>query len=262
MTTLQPDFSTVTETPFTRATRDQLQIMYTRYHLAAQYGVGKDALEVACGAGTGVGLLARSARHIVGGDIDERNYRIAAQTYKSRSNVEIKQIDAQELPFSDGSFDLVILYEAIYYIPSPESFFREARRVLRSGGTLLLSTVNCRWDEFNPSPFSLKYFDAAELSEALTRNGFVVEMRGGFLQESRGRLGALINLIRRAAVRLRLVPRTMKGKEWLKRIFYGALKPIPAELTPGVAVPAPLHILTPPYLADHYRFIYAIGTRQ
>jgi len=254
------NFSTVTETPLTRATADQLQIMYTRYDLAAKYASGKEVLEVACGAGMGLGFLARVARRTVGGDIDERNCAIARQTYRGRTDVEVRQFDAQELPLPDASFDVVILYEALYYIPAPDAFFREARRVLRPGGTLLISTVNCRWGEFKPSPFSVKYFDAAELAESLVRHGFHVEMRGGFPESTEGLAHAIIGLIRKVAVRLHLIPKTMKGKEWLKRLFYGGLKPIPRELGPGPSTPAPLDVLAAPYSANQYRFIYAIAT--
>jgi SAM-dependent methyltransferase len=254
-----PDFNTVTETPLTRATNDQLQIMYTRYDLASKYSVGKDVLEVACGAGLGLGLLARVARRTVGGDIDKLNCAMAKKTYCGRADVQVKQFDGQKLPFPDASFDVVILYEALYYIRSPDSFFRESRRVLRPGGTLLISSVNCRWAEFNPSPFSVKYFDAAELADSLARCGFQVEMHAGFPESTGGVLRRIIGLARRVAVRLHLIPKTMKGKEWLKHIFYGELKPIPSELSPGIATPALLDKLAAPYSADQYRFIYAIG---
>ena len=57
-----------------------------------------------------------------------------------------------------------------------------------------------------------------------------------------------------------VIPKTMRGKEWLKRIFYGKLKPIPAELRPETSELAPLERLIPPYQAGPYRFIHAIAT--
>lgn len=258
--TIVPDFNAVTETPQTRATSDQLRIMYTRYYLAVARADSRDVLEVACGAGMGLGLLANVARRTVGIDIDERNYMIARQTYSKRTDIEVQQCDAQNLPFSDASFDLVILYEALYYLRSPDSFFQEARRVLRPGGTLLISTVNCRWYGFNRSPFSARYFDATELADVLDRHGFRVELRGGFPESTHGPRHTLIGFFRRAAIRFHLIPKTMKSKEWLKRLFYGKLEPIPTELVPGMSTPFPLDVLSPPYSSDQYRFIYAIAT--
>lgn len=255
-----PDFSTVTETPNNRATSDQLQILFTRYHLASRLAVGKDVLEVAAGAGMGLGLIARNARRTVGGDLDERNCAIARSTYEGRGDVEIQRFNAEVLPFSDSIFDLVIIFEALYYIERIDLFLKEAKRVLRPGGVLLISTVNCRWAEFNPSPFSVEYLSARQLADVLSGHGFRVEVLGGFPQRTGGIVRGLISVIRRMAVRLHLIPNTMKGKELLKRAFYGRLSPIPAELLPDSASPAKLDKLASPYSADQYRFVYAIGT--
>lgn len=255
------EFTTITEVPNAGATADQLRILYTRYDLAAKVAAGKEVLEVACGAGVGLGLLARVARRVAGGDIDAHNCSIAEETYRGRADIRIEHLDAQNLPFPDESFDVVVLFEALYYIPSPDAFFREARRVLRPGGSLLISTVNCRWGGFNPSPFSVKYFDAAELAEELARRGFTLEVLGGFPESAGGPAHKVIGLIRKVAVALHLIPKTMKGKEWLKRMFYGKLTPIPSDLTPGICTPAQLEKLGPPYAASQFRFIYVIAVR-
>src|SRR5207244_12959780 len=45
------------------------------------------------------------------------------------------------------------------------------------------------------------------------------------------------------AVRLGVIPKTMKGKEFLKRVFFGRLAPVPPELTNGAGtfeVPVPV----------------------
>lgn len=47
-------------------------------------------------------------------------------------------MDAQELPFQDATFDVVLLLEAIYYLPHAEKFMAEARRVLRPDGILFI----------------------------------------------------------------------------------------------------------------------------
>lgn len=64
------DFSSVTEVPGLRATDEQRSMLYTRYHLARTRSVGKDVLEVACGAGLGLGYLAETARSVTGVGID------------------------------------------------------------------------------------------------------------------------------------------------------------------------------------------------
>ena len=46
------------------------------------------------------------------------------------------------LPLENSSFDCVIAGEIIEHVPNPDDFLREIRRVLRPGGTLVLSTPN------------------------------------------------------------------------------------------------------------------------
>ena len=147
------DFSTTTELPGVGATREQLSMLYTRYHLVARHCEGKVVLEVACGGGLGLRYISRRARHVVGGDIDEKNLRLAWEINQGQDRVTLCRLDAQSLPFRDWCFDTVICYEALYYLPNPEEFVREVRRVLRAGGVLLICTVNKEWGGFNPSDF-------------------------------------------------------------------------------------------------------------
>jgi SAM-dependent methyltransferase len=231
----QADFSTVTEQPGQRATREQLSMLVTRYNWAAGKVPGKHVLEVACGAGMGLGLLARAANSVEAGDLDPVNWRMAQDTYRGRENVHISRIDALALPYEPERFDCVVLFEALYYLPDAARFFREARRVLRPAGELLVSTVNREWPRFNPSPFSTNYFSAAELQSALESAGFAVRVWAGFPDDPAGVRRRMIGLVRRAAVKLDLVPRTMRGKESLKRLFYGKLQEIPRELTRDTA---------------------------
>src|SRR5207249_2249372 len=117
---------------------------------------------VACGSGIGLGYLARHARAVVCGDINESSCAIAARTYATQPNITVRRLDAQQLDFPNESFDVIVLFEALYYLDDPDAFFREARRVLRPRGTLLVSTANRAWPGFNASPFSKRYFNAIE----------------------------------------------------------------------------------------------------
>ncbi|MDP2168346.1 MAG: class I SAM-dependent methyltransferase [Thermodesulfovibrionales bacterium] len=226
----------VTETPDTRGSSEQIARLYTRYRFASGFCEGKDVLEVACGAGIGLGYLARHARRVVGGDIDENNLRYARQTYTGKHNIEICLMDAQSLPFGGGVFDAMILYEAIYYLQDAEKFVSEAHRVIRKGGVLLVCTVNKDWPGFNPSPYSHRYFSSDELFGLLKAGGFSdIALYGDCPATPATLKGKLISGIKRAAVALHLIPKTMKGKELLKRIFFGKLRPLPPEIDDGIA---------------------------
>jgi len=237
---MSSDFSTVTELPGVGAHRQQRIALYTRYSFAGQFAAGKDVLEVACGAGLGLGYLAGTARRVVGGDIDDNNLRIARETYAGRPNVTVQKLDAQDLPFGDNEFDVVLLYEALYYLEQPERFLAEAQRVLRPGGVVLVVSVNCEWSGFNPSPFSVRYLSASQLAEAMRAAGFEPDIKFCFVDKPKGFIGNAISSVRRAAVRMHLIPKTMRGKELLKRIFYGRVNPLERELQDGSETPAPL----------------------
>ncbi len=226
------DYSDVTEAPGNSVSREALSMLYTRYRFAAQFCAGKDVLEVACGPGAGLGYLATIGR-VIGGDFTENLLRRASRHYRGR--IPLLRLDAHALPFPDASFDVLLLYEAIYYLKTPERFLAECRRVLRDGGIVILCTANKELAGFNPSPFSTRYFSVSELCEFLTMHRFAVEPFGAFSVPKGSARDAVISWIRRTAVALGIIPKTMKGKAVLKRVFLGPLNPVPAEITGGMA---------------------------
>ncbi|MBU2563312.1 MAG: class I SAM-dependent methyltransferase [Candidatus Omnitrophica bacterium] len=256
-------YNSVTETPDTKATLEQLERMYSRYRFALDFCVGKDVLEVACGAGQGLGYISRIAKMVVGGDVDEKILDFARKSYSGNKKIEIQKIDAQDLLFEKESFDVVILYEAIYYLSSPGKFINEALRVLKKQGKLIICTVNKEWPDFNPSPYSYKYFSALELSGMLKDNGFVdVALYGGSRVNAEGLKSKIISFIKRAAVFFNLMPKTMKGKQFFKRMFFGKLYPLPAEIQEGMAAyEEPVHL---PLNAQSsiYKIIYAVACKK
>ncbi len=255
------DYTGVTELPGNLAHREQLAMLITRYYWAAQHAQDREVLEAACGAGQGLGYLRRVARRVVGGDIDPNNLAYAEQTYRDRDGIELYQFDAQEMPFEDGSFDVVLLFEAIYYLAEPERFFAEAHRVLRPKGLVLVSSVNCQWPGFNPSPYSVRYYTAEELYGLAHRAGFVSQMWVGFPDRTDSFRRRIIRALRRIAVALRLIPKTMRGKAWLKRLFYGPLEPVPPELHEGLGSPEPLVPVTPTRPISLYKMLYLLGRK-
>lgn len=127
---------------------------------------------------------------------------------------------------------------------------------------LLIRTVNKDWAEFNPSPFSTRYFSVPELGKLLQGNGFKVDFYGAFSALPKNIKEKTITAIKKIAVALHLIPKTMKGKEFLKRIFFGKLIPLPPEITEGMAE------YTPPVSIPNNRpnyeckVIYAVARLQ
>lgn len=255
------DYTTVTELPGSKVTREQLERAQHRYFFASGFGEGKDILEVACGSGLGLGMMAQSAQRVVGGDIDEKILAFPRKHYQGRKNIEIKCLEAQKLIFPDNSFDVVILFEAIYYLPDPRQFFHEASRVLKRNGTLLIATVNKDWADFNPSPFSTRYFSVPELSLLLREKFQKVEIYGAFPILTDTLKERIISLIKRIAIALQLMPKTMKGKEIFKRIFLGQLVILPPEFTIEMGHYTPPVLLSPEKPEKLHKVIYAVAKK-
>lgn len=234
-------------------------MLQTRYSLAAESCEGKDVLEIACGAGMGLGLLASKARRLVAGDFSELLLRRARQHYGSR--VTFVRLDAHSLPFPDSFFDIVLCFEAIYYLSDPRRFVMECRRILRPSGTLIVCAANPACPGFNPSPYSNRYFSANELWLLFAEAQFRTAVYGAFPFLGIALREKAIALVRSAAARLHVFPRSMKGKELLKRTFYGKLVNVEAEIQAQLPFPRDaIHALSPGGQAQ-YKILYAIAHR-
>jgi ubiquinone/menaquinone biosynthesis C-methylase UbiE len=73
----------------------------------------------------------------VGLELSDAMLRCARQKYPGRDFVQGTMV---ELPFARASFDHVLSLETLEHVPEPARFLAEARRVLREGGRLVLST--------------------------------------------------------------------------------------------------------------------------
>ena len=250
-------FDDVTEAPGIRVSREAMQMVYHRYQIALEHCQGKDILEVACGAGMGLGYLAKKAKAVVAGDYAEKLITKAKFHYKDR--IPLLRLDAHNLPFKDQSFDRILLSEAIYYLSDPSRFLQECRRLLRAGGIVLISTANKEWLDFNPSALSTRYFSAQELCELLRGCQFQASIYGAFQTTKAYRGDWLLSWIKRIAVSAHLIPKTMKSKEWLKRIFFGELLTLPAELDGAKLEFTPATPIVPGVSADSFKVLYAVG---
>jgi ubiquinone/menaquinone biosynthesis C-methylase UbiE len=62
--------------------------------------------------------------------------RVSASPHRER--IELREADAKALEFADASFDTVFSNTILHHLPDPLPFLREANRVLRPGGVLLI----------------------------------------------------------------------------------------------------------------------------
>lgn len=108
-------------------------------------------LETAAGTGIVTRAVAEAvpAATIVATDVNPAVVEFAAQ-HVDLKRVTVQCADAQELPFEDESFDLVLCLFGVMFFPDKVRANAEARRVLRAGGRYVLVSYN-RLD-LNPVP--------------------------------------------------------------------------------------------------------------
>jgi ubiquinone/menaquinone biosynthesis C-methylase UbiE len=108
-------------------------------------------LETAAGTGVLTDLAARAApdAQLVATDINPGVVAFASERLDTR-RVTVQQANAQDLPFEDDSFDLVLCQFGVMFFPDKVVANAEARRVLRRGGSYILVTFADLRD--NPVP--------------------------------------------------------------------------------------------------------------
>lgn len=140
-----------------------------RYHWAANAVRDLDVLDLGCGTGYGCALLVETggARRCLGVDIAQEAVNQATERYGHQDQLQFSVADAAALPFDDDSFDVVTCFETIEHLEEQQRAVAEARRVLRPGGMLLLSSPNR--GEYPPgNPFHVRELTADELEQMLT----------------------------------------------------------------------------------------------
>ena len=112
-----------------------------------------DVLEIA----SGTGILTRNLRdalapsaRLIATDLNPPMLAVAKRKFDEGENVEFKPADAMALPFGDAAFDLLVCQFGVMFFPDKPVSFREAGRVLRSGGRYLFNI----WGSMPENPFS------------------------------------------------------------------------------------------------------------
>jgi ubiquinone/menaquinone biosynthesis C-methylase UbiE len=102
---------------------------------------GKKVLDVGCGSGRIIADLRKFGATVVAADISES---MVHSTKKKFPDIEVIISDVADMPFEDNSFDFVIATFLIVHLKFLEPAFNEVNRVLKPGGSFILTNINQR----------------------------------------------------------------------------------------------------------------------
>jgi SAM-dependent methyltransferase len=118
---------------------ERIQRLVAAAHLAGSERV----LDIATGPGYIAEAFAGAAREVVGVDLTEAMLAIGKERTKERgiANVSFRAADAENMPFENGAFDVVVCRLALHHLLKPLDVLREMTRVCRAGGTVLVEDI-------------------------------------------------------------------------------------------------------------------------
>ncbi len=143
-------------------------------YYAAKPFINGDLLELGCGEGRGVELLAPLASSYTGIDkIKEVVDRLGAKypDYTFSDGV------FPPFPFEDNSFDSIITFQVIEHVKEDEDFVKEIYRVLKPGGVALMSTPNIKMT-LSRNPWHEREYTGDQLKILCEKYFDKVDMRG------------------------------------------------------------------------------------
>src|SRR5215218_9101136 len=135
------------------------------YEWVAERCAGRDVVDMACGEGYGVDVLARRARHVTGVDANPEAHEHARLKY-TRAGVSFVRglVESHDEPC-----DAVVFLQTIEHVADPEAVLQHFRGMLRPGGAVYVSTPNLLTlappgADKSDNPWHLKEYRAHELA--------------------------------------------------------------------------------------------------
>ena len=162
---------------------------------APLFTIPDNARVLDCDCRTGNGTVFMKERY------PTANFRCVAMapSFKERADINLKahKLDVEvsvmtELtqPFADEHFDVILTYETLEHVPWPTAYIAELSRIIKPGGTMVLSTPNVLWEPVHWLSATLhldhgegphRMVPRKEILNALKAAGFIVDIERTFV---------------------------------------------------------------------------------
>ncbi len=151
---------------------------------------GKKILDLACGSG---GLTRKLKKRVLSStifaiDFNENAIKYALKRDKNINGLKYMVGGAENIPFKDNFFDIVIGLDMLDHVPDYKKCMKEINRVLKKGGKLVLTVENRRslwpiveflWDNFgkgrNYRLVHVVHFTPKMLKDVVIKSGFSIK---------------------------------------------------------------------------------------
>jgi SAM-dependent methyltransferase len=134
---------------------------------------GRDVLDLGCGDGFHLPRFAETAKSVLGVEPHPPLVRRARQRVAELGSVKVRRGAAQRLPVAGSSVDVVHARTAYFFGPGCEPGLREAERVLRPGGTLVIVDLDVASEPYGRwMRADLPDYDPPGVERFFARNGF------------------------------------------------------------------------------------------
>lgn len=166
---------------------------------------GYHVMEIGCGTGHLLKTLENTCQGgiVFGLDLFWEGLAFAQQ----RTSASLVQGQAEKMPFTEGQFDMVCIFDVLEHLENDEDVLRSIRLILKKSGKLMMTVPAERglWSTTDLISHHQRRYELTDLKVKLERSGFTIDYMSEFMQA----LHPLAKLRRKAPILLE----TMSAEE-------------------------------------------------
>lgn len=160
------DFSSSRDRELTNWFRAMFEYINKFYHI--KKGRGKKLIEFGCATGATANLLADFGFNVYSTDISKYAVNLATKNYP---DVKFNVHDMQKLFMKDKNFDVACAFDVIEHLKDPEMALRNTYKILKPGGTIILTTPN-DYKHMSNDPTHINVKKPSEWKKIIKKVGF------------------------------------------------------------------------------------------